>query len=109
MKRMIERTTHRDGKKVIEVRSRGGIKAAYFMSRVTTERLGKSGKTWTDVFNALVEAMNNDTWCLWGRKMALVAYSELSGTQFSGVFAFDEATKDWHDRKQEILKNKGSQ
>ncbi len=80
------------------------IKAAYFMGGATPERLQKSGKTWEDVFNALVDAMNDDKWCLWGRKMALISYSELSGTQFSEVFAFEEARQDWQNRKQEILK-----
>jgi hypothetical protein len=53
--------------------------------------------------------MNNDTWCLWGRKMALISYSELSGTQFPEVFAFEEAREDWRNRKSEILKMKESQ
>lgn len=43
------------------------IKAAYFMSGVTPQKVKDSGKTWNDVFDALIWAMNNESWCLWGR------------------------------------------
>jgi len=82
------------------------IKASYFMSSVTTERLEQSGKTWEDVFKILIWAINNDAWCLYGRKMALMSYCKLAETKFPGVFDFERATKDWQNRKQEILKKK---
>lgn len=82
------------------------IKAAYFMSGVTTERLKESGKTWKDVFETLIWAINNDTWCLYGRKMALITYCKLAETEFPGVFDFEGATKDWQNREREILEKK---
>lgn len=82
------------------------IKAAYFMSGVTTERLKESGKTWEDVFETLIWAINNDTWCLYGRKMALITYCQLAEKEFPGVFDFEGATKDWQNRKREILEKK---
>lgn len=83
------------------------IKAAYFMSGVTSKKVKDSGKTWEDVFESLVRAMNNESWCLWGRKMALIAYCKLAEKQFpDNVFAFKEATDDWENRKEEILAKK---
>jgi len=83
------------------------IKAAYFMSGITPERLNESGKTWEDIFEMLIWAINNETWCLYGRKMALITYCQLAEKQFPNkVFAFKEATCDWKNRKKEILEKK---
>ena len=84
------------------------IKAAYFMTGITDERLRASGKTWEDAFEMLIWAMNNDAWCLYGRKMALIAYCQLAEKNFPGVFDFEAASKDWGRNKQEILKKKNS-
>ncbi|MFH1772419.1 MAG: hypothetical protein ABH872_06345 [Candidatus Omnitrophota bacterium] len=83
------------------------IKAAYFISGVTSKRLQESKKTWEDVFEILIWAINNETWCLYGRKMALIAYCQLAEKQFPNkVFAFKEATDDWKNRRAEILTKK---
>jgi len=83
------------------------IKAAYFMSGITSERLKESGKTWADVFEMLIWAINNETWCLYGRKMALITYCQWAEKQFPNkAFAFEEATDDWKKRKKEILEKK---
>ena len=82
-------------------------KAAYFMSGVTPQKVRDSGKTWNDVFETLIWAINNESWCLWGRKMALVSYCELAEIQFpDDVFAFAKAIDDWEKRKSQILEEK---
>lgn len=83
------------------------IKAAYFMTGITPGRLKQSGRTWEDVFKTLIKAINDDAWCLYGRKMSLMAYCILAETSFPDkVFAFTEATNDWNGRKKEILEKK---
>lgn len=84
------------------------IRAAYFMGEcVTTEKLIKFGKSWGDVLEALVKAIEDDTWCMFGKKMALMSYEKFADKKFE-VLDFEAAVNDWRDRKTEILEKLNS-
>lgn len=90
------------------------VKAAYFLSHITSEKLTKDNKKWGDVFEALMHTLGESEWSLFVRKISLITYADLTGNTSVpfkplGVFDFKGAIKHWEEHRATILTEKQSE
>jgi len=79
-------------------------KSAYFLGKVTNQKVLSEKQKWEDVLDGLADALDYKEYSLSVSKAALNSYCSLTGYQAKDIFDFQGALDDWHTRRDTILK-----